>query len=256
MRTYLYPYKIASDGCVKLADGLGVLRLKSTSPVKLTEHDLVINWGNSEEPQWKCHQWLNHPSRVEVAVNKQLAFEAFKKSNVSIPPFTTSYDEAREWLSQKNAVVVQRQLLTSHSGQGIKLASTVEELEKDKTKLYVRYILKSAEYRVHVFQGDILDIQQKRKKVGWQEKENFSSKIRSHNNGWVFCREEVTIPDKCIASAIDAVAALTLDFGAVDVIYNKLKDKAYVLEVNTAPGIEGETMFSYVNAFLNYREAM
>lgn len=256
MRTYIYPYKLASDGCVKLADGLGVLRLKGTSPVKLTEHDLVINWGNSIEPNWNGCKWLNHPSYVGVAVNKQFAFETFKKSNVSIPPFTTSYEEAKEWFSQNNAVVVQRQLLASNSGKGIKLAESVEELDKKDTKLYVKYIPKNAEYRVHVFQGDVIDIQQKRKKIGWQENKKYSSKICSHNNGWVFCRDDVNIPDKCIAEAISAVTALKLDFGAVDVIYNKLKNNAYVLEVNTAPGIEGETMFSYVNAFLNYREAM
>lgn len=256
MKTYLYPYKIASDGCVKLADGLGVLRLRPSSTVNLTEHDLVINWGNSIEPEWKCKHWLNHPTHVGVAVNKQLAFETFKKAQVSSPPFTTSYDEAKEWFTQKNAVVVQRQLLTSNSGKGIKLAESVEELDKNNTKLYVKYIPKNAEYRVHVFQGDVIDIQQKRKKIGWQENAKYSSKIRSHNNGWVFCRDNVDIPDKCIAEAISAVTALTLDFGAVDVIYNQLKDKAYVLEVNTAPGIEGETMFSYVNTFLNYREAM
>jgi D-alanine-D-alanine ligase-like ATP-grasp enzyme len=39
-----------------------------------------------------------------------------------------------------------------------------------------------------------------------------------------------------------------LDFGAVDVIYNRAQDKAYVLEVNTAPGLEGSTLDNYVEA--------
>ena len=52
------------------------------------------------------------------------------------------------------------------------------------------------------------------------------------------------------------MAALNLSFGAVDIIYNGLDNAYYALEVNTAPGIEGETMFSYVCAILNYMEAL
>ena len=256
MRIFVYPYQMYSEGASNIADGLGVLKLKPDSSIKLTPADLVINWGCSVLPVWTPHLWLNHPTFVEKAINKQRAFECFKLKGVSIPPVTTSYEEAITWFSQKNAAVVQRQLLTSNSGKGIKLALTSEELEKEKTKLYVKYIPKSAEYRVHIFQENVIDIQEKRKKNGWKENEKYSSKIRSHKNGWVFCRDNIAIPEKCLEEAIKAVASLNLDFGAVDVIYNTYKDTAYVLEVNTSPGIEGETMFSYVTTFLNYRESL
>ena len=38
------------------------------------------------------------------------------------------------------------------------------------------------------------------------------------------------------------------DFGAFDVIYNQKKNQAFVLECNTAPGIEGTTLDNYVEA--------
>ena len=47
-----------------------------------------------------------------------------------------------------------------------------------------------------------------------------------------------------------AIKVLGLDFGAVDIIYNKQEDKWYVLEVNTAPGIYGTTLDKYVNAIM------
>jgi glutathione synthase/RimK-type ligase-like ATP-grasp enzyme len=50
-------------------------------------------------------------------------------------------------------------------------------------------------------------------------------------------------------AAIRTVEILGLDFGAVDIIWNKKQDRYYVLEVNTAPGLEGETVVRYANAF-------
>jgi glutathione synthase/RimK-type ligase-like ATP-grasp enzyme len=47
-----------------------------------------------------------------------------------------------------------------------------------------------------------------------------------------------------------AVSALGLDFGAVDIIWNEREDKCYVLEVNTAPGLQGSTLENYANAIM------
>jgi hypothetical protein len=51
--------------------------------------------------------------------------------------------------------------------------------------------------------------------------------------------------NKVKLEALRAVLALNLDFGAVDVIYNQHRDRAYVLEVNTAPGIAEYTTNVY-----------
>ncbi|MNY63636.1 hypothetical protein D3C86_2006230 [compost metagenome] len=46
-----------------------------------------------------------------------------------------------------------------------------------------------------------------------------------------------------------AVNAIGLTFGAVDVIWNEYRHQAYVLEVNTAPGLTGTTLEKYAEAF-------
>jgi D-alanine-D-alanine ligase-like ATP-grasp enzyme len=51
------------------------------------------------------------------------------------------------------------------------------------------------------------------------------------------------------SEAIKAVNCLGLYFGAADVIWNDKEQRAYVLEVNTAPGLEGTTLENYANAF-------
>ena len=71
--------------------------------------------------------------------------------------------------------------------------------------------------------------------------------VRNRNNGWVFCRSNLDrIPDN-ESIAIQAVEAAGLDFGAVDIIRTPNRE-SIVLEINTAPGLEGETLVSYTNA--------
>jgi D-alanine-D-alanine ligase-like ATP-grasp enzyme len=98
-----------------------------------------------------------------------------------------------------------------------------------------------------VWQGKVIDVQQKRRntaipddKVNWQ--------IRNHDNGFIFARSDIS-PPRCVTSAsLAAVAALGLDFGAVDLGYNQKAKKCVVYEVNTAPGLEGTTVDRYFAA--------
>jgi Fe-S cluster assembly iron-binding protein IscA len=98
-----------------------------------------------------------------------------------------------------------------------------------------------------VFKGSVIDFVQKKLKSGFTPKPY----IRSHDNGWVFCREGVELPSKVKEAAIEAVAALNLDFGAVDLAISK-KGSVCVFEVNTAPGIEGTTVTNYAKAISAY----
>jgi glutathione synthase/RimK-type ligase-like ATP-grasp enzyme len=78
--------------------------------------------------------------------------------------------------------------------------------------------------------------------VNWQ--------VRNHHNGFVFTRSGFDTPEAVSKAAMDAMRILGLDFGAVDVVYNSRENRAYVLEVNTAPGLEGSTVDDYANYFV------
>lgn len=99
-----------------------------------------------------------------------------------------------------------------------------------------------------MFAKEVIDIQQKRLANGAREVEGHNEYIRSHANGWIFAREDIVEPKELRSLALEATAALGLDFGAVDIIWNEKEDKCYCLEVNTAPGLEGQTLISYTNA--------
>jgi D-alanine-D-alanine ligase-like ATP-grasp enzyme len=72
--------------------------------------------------------------------------------------------------------------------------------------------------------------------------------VRNLANGFVYVIEGM-VP-KCVADeAHKALESTGLAFGAVDVIWNEYQNKAYVLEINTAPGLEERTAEAYANVF-------
>lgn len=115
-------------------------------------------------------------------------------------------------------------------------------------KLYTKYIKKDGgEWRVHVVDGAIIDFAQKvRKSDAPPEKTELERRVRSHNNGWIYARESRKLPDYAKEPALAAVKALGLDFGAVDIICHD--NKAFVLEVNTAPGVVATSVENYSKA--------
>ena len=92
-----------------------------------------------------------------------------------------------------------------------------------------------------------MDVQQKRQR---RAIDGINFQIRSHDNGWVFCRRHVAPPTDVLTQAVSAVSVLGLDFGAVDVGWNERNQEATVYEVNTAPGLEGTTLEVYKDKIL------
>lgn len=249
----IYPYKIGSSSAIALVTTLGnnlnrtVRRVRQDSRTFIHKPTrLVVNWGNSHAPAWRnpASKWLNKPEAVAVAGNKLLSFQALQ-GNVNIPEWTTDIEVANDWIAN-GFTVLARHSLTSHSGNGI---TVHDQPDLGRAPLYVQYKKKKKEFRVHVFGGIVIDVQEKRKEKG-VERDERTSKIRNRANGWVFCRDGIDEPVQLREQAIAAVNCLNLDFGAVDVIWNERENKCYTLEVNTAPGLEGTTLENYTKAIL------
>ena len=233
-----------------------VRRVRHEGTYRPRARSLLINYGSSNIPvHWSATgtwgTWLNHPSACSIAGNKLTAFRRFKDAGLSIPEFTTSHDQALSWIVD-GATVVCRTVLNGHSGRGIVLASNSNALVQ--SPLYVKYKRKRTEFRVHVFQGQIIDVAEKRKMRLDRRPETFDGYIRNLANGWVFCRNSVNLPWDGKTLAIAACEVLGLDFGAVDVIWNEKENKCYLLEVNTAPGLQGTTLESYSNAIYKWAQ--
>lgn len=180
---------------------------------------------------------------LQRGTDKLTQLKLFNSHDVSCPDFTTDAAVARGWIDS-GAVVVCRRLLRGSEGRGIVVAETTEQLVP--AKLYTKYVPKKAEYRVHVIDGEAIDIQQKRKKREFN-KDDRNTRIRNTNNGYVFCRDNLVEPEGIRNLAVRAVAALGYRIGAVDIAHNVKKDKLVVLEVNANPGMEGTTLDNYAS---------
>jgi len=246
-RVAIAPYKRGSRSAKLLRDeltrelGRNVLFIDPERVSLCKPSRIVVNWGSSEVYDGRCRV-INHPSAVFNASNKLQALNIFTLSGVSCPDWTRTKEEAQGWIDQGHKVMC-RQLLTAHSGQGIVVAKQHEDLVD--APLYTKYIRKKKEFRVHVFNSKILDIQEKRRSSAVDDHHPY---IRNHSNGYVFCRGDIEEPYDLRGVAVSAVNALGLDFGAVDVVWSEGLDKCFALEVNTACGLEGSTVHKYVQA--------
>lgn len=241
MRIRLQPYKQGSAGCRALSEASGVKRVRLVrTRFNPRPGDVIVNWGSS---QWlfDC-AYVNNPDLVAVASHKLEAYRVMKDYGVCVPPFTELREEAIPWLRDGRSVVV-RHLLNASGGRGITVVPP-DGTHLPLAPLYTRYIPKYDEYRVHVWGGQVIDIQQKRRRTTNAEREA-DSQIRNKAGGWVFCREGVECPEVVTEQAIKSIEALGLDFGAADIGYTRNRDLATVYEVNTAPGVEGTTLGRY-----------
>lgn len=239
-RVRLLPYG-PSDGCRAVSRATGVKRLKLPhSRFRPRPNDVIVNWGSSTRP-FQNANYINKPELVNVASSKLASLRKMKEAGVNVPDFTTSRETVAGWLANGKRALA-RTLDRASGGRGIIMCENPSSIPQ--AGLYTLYIPKKYEYRVHVWRGQVLDIQQKKKRLNFPEAQ-FNGQIRNFDRGWIFARDGVAAPQDVLDQSVAAVRALGLDFGAVDVGYTEKTQKATVYEVNTAPGVEGTTLSKY-----------
>lgn len=73
--------------------------------------------------------------------------------------------------------------------------------------------------------------------------------VRSNKRGWKFSSVRLnTLSNNLKTAAIKAINVIGLDFGAVDCCIDA-DDNAFIIEVNSAPGLQGTTLTKYLEAF-------
>ncbi len=237
--TAIMTYKLGSKSAKLLSKTTGWRRVRSNGQFRNNYNHKIISWGCSTVPNFPVNYIVNKPEAVRLAANKYLTLKALKDAGVPCLNYYTSVTAAQMAL-EEGSIVFARQTITGRSGQGIKVMERPEDMIE--AKLYTEFFPKVREFRVHATSRKVFDFQAKLKRRNTEVDEY----VFSYDNGRVFCRQGIELPPAVEYAAVAAVAALGLDFGAVDVGIDSEGNVA-VFEVNTSPALEGTTLTSYVN---------
>lgn len=234
-----------SNGAKALARELGCKVLKNrNSKYRYKRGDVIINWGAKGFDISPVNEDnINNVRAIQLASNKLFFFEELHEEEF--------HDNLVSWLTDKQSaihfltvvpksIIYCRKSLTGQAGSGIVIATKPEEVVD--APLYTVGIKKAREYRAHVSNRGIFHLQQKKRRANVEERQD--GLIKNHGHGWVFCTENIRpIPDNTEDILVNMLRILGLDFAAFDFLVKD--DTVYVLEANTAPGLEGTTVKKY-----------
>lgn len=260
----IYVYRRpGSDGAKLLADALGGKRIKRI-PGRVLSADVLVCWGESN-PNAGFGKVLNgaplrnkytdavklkeagvptievsrtQPPRQEPA-RLELQAGRYTRSEVEVIAREiatylqqTARNTAAEWLPRTNYHTGGRDLL--NPGRADFYAKREEIVE---------------EYRIHSFLGKSIRAGIKKPRRSFDG--TVHPWIRSYDSGWAITYSGFSSTPEMRKLAKDATKALGLDFAGVDL--GRTSDgRLIVLEVNRAPGIEGNTVTAYAEAIKNW----
>ena len=254
----------------------------SGGKTKPTGVETVIGWGTKTKDKTsfaKSTTVLNHPNSIINNRNKFGALGKLKDAGVPVAKFmnTGSVEEA-------DLPVIAR-TNWHQGGKGFWICPTmalVNNAIQEGAGYFQKLIEIKDEYRLHVFGDQVIYSVKKVKRDNMkaafvnQNKEKIEAMaakndvtlapatvdyvldqmakqhkepdmiIRSNTRGWKFSRI-TTIAPGLRDAAIASVKALDLEFAAVDCCID-VKGDAYIIELNTGPGLKGSALDAYVAA--------
>jgi len=231
---------------------------------------------------------INTPETVAIASDKLATLEVLANAGIATVKWTTSKVHAIGWVMNGHKVFV-RHKLCGHSGDGIevieqeahkdieflvaiadglyerKFDELAYEVDKEiemvhndmmcvpDAPLYTLGVMNAGEYRVHVFGDEVILYQKKSRRINEdgevETAEGMDADVRNLESNWVYRTGNLKRLERVENLAIDAIKAVGLDFGAVDIIMEE-GGHVYVLEINSAPGLGNQdTLDAYAEGF-------
>jgi hypothetical protein len=220
--------------------------LKSSS-LKAIAEGLSTKLGNKVWRTTKVQPKKNQ-FRYGELVDKLTQYLWFKEKKLSALEFTTDKEVAQSW-KDSGQVLFARHLLNASCGHGIEVIDSGYG-PLPFAPVYTLYKKKKREFRVHVFKDHVIAVMEKLRRSGWEGQQD--TKIRNLANGYVFCQPKSALPEGLNELALAASKVTNSDFKGVDVGYNEKNNELFVIEVNSAPGIEGTNVEKYIESMMQY----
>lgn len=201
----------------------------------------LIRWG-SRTPTMSAERVLNDTPAIANASNKLRSLELMREAGIPVP----DWDTDPEALVERTGYPILGRRRSHARGTDITLCLQRRDYIRRRRDYYVAYIPTNREYRLHVVGDRVIRAQGKFLDVS----EEYQPWMRNYSTGYRFRAPRRRLHSTRLDSAVQAVQALGLDFGAVDLIVAD-NGSHYVLEVNTSPACSPITGAAYVTAFAN-----
>lgn len=267
MSTYVYCRR-ASEGAMSLAKELGGQRLRQFDGVSfirkgkrlaLADGDLVICWGDQvpeDVTKGKTVKFLNNVKieHMKAASNKYDA--ATTLINAGVPTIDVF---PKEYFGHLNNQVLATLKADGYLQRKKDHIGGNDLLNPDgQFDYWVRKQEFINEYRVHSFNGKSIRAGQKVPRDGYSLDGapgtiKVHPWVRAYDGGWKIKYDGFKSTAAMRTIAHKAIAALGLTFGAVDIAQTK-DGKFIVLEVNRAPGIEGNSIRGYADVIKRWAD--
>lgn len=220
----------------RLGDYLGVPHGRECAE----RYDYLIRWGSRTSVSYRpSEEPINSRSAIRANTDKYSSLQELDAAGIPVPEYTRDRDEISETFGYPALGRAEEHT----RGEDINLILQWRDAYLTSgNDFFTEYIPTDLEYRMHVVNGEVVKVHEKRLR---SEADNHPF-IRNAETGWVFVEPREGPPDDQLA--IDAVGALGLDFGAVDVVRGE-DGTEYVLEVNTAPSLDEANLRRYGDAF-------
>ena len=131
-------------------------------------------------------------------------------------------------------------------GEGAGIVIIEEQGNIPELPVYTKYKKKKREFRVHVFKDEVANVTEKKRRKDFDGQRD--TKIRNLANGYVFVQQVEDEPEGLRELALRAAKVSPSDFRGVDIGFNEKKNELFVIEVNSAPGIQGTNVEKYLDA--------
>ena len=256
----IYVYcRRASNGAAALAKELGAQRIRQFDgmnlirkgkKLSLSDGDVVICWGDQlpeDVAKGKQVRFLNNikPEMLKAASDKYAAAQLLLNAGV---PTIDIYP--RDYFGPVNTASIKQLKSEGYLPRAKDHVGGFDLLDPNtKPDYWVKKDEFVAEFRIHSFGGKGIRAGKKMLREGYSlDGANGTKKahpwVRSYDGGWYCCYDGFKSVAAQRTIAHKAVEALGLTFGAVDIAQRK-DGKYVVLEVNRAPGIEGNSIRTY-----------
>ena len=231
---------------------------------RVTSEDILLNYGWSSTRKLFAYisggtdRIINHPDTVNISSNKRRFYMLASACGLPIIDTTFTPEEAFSWL-QEGSRVFARQKLRGSKGNGIVIlspeciGSVPSMLDTALAPMYTREFVDGDEYRLFVVAGEVVDFAKKKKLSTGKLTERgiqINRDIKTTDNGWIFGKRNVTLPEGALAVAQQVTDSLGLDFMALDLIHNRGNGDLRIMEVNSAPGLRSPTTLASIGKAL------